>query len=168
MSGNWTALEGVRAFYRTGEEVTLASLPSGTSRVVARRARGDLAEAEVNKEATFAGLPGGTYSIEALAADGSVLADELTTVGAHAGERPVHGFATTFEDGALPAVLDWLRKLRCTVVQIYDWMYKYTEPLGPEQGWSDFAGRSISFQTLSALAEGIRQGGAVAHAYAPV
>jgi dextranase len=168
MTANLTVLEDVRPFYRTGEEVTLASLPVGTSRVVARRARGDVAEAEVNKEATFAGLPGGTYSIEALAADGSVLADELTTVGAHAGERPVHGFATTFEDGALPAVLDWLRKLRCTVVQIYDWMYKYTEPLGPEQGWRDFAGRSISFQTLCALAEGIRQGGAVAHAYAPV
>ena len=49
----------------------------------------------------------------------------------------MHGFATSFEDGALPAVLDWLRELRCTVVQIYDWMSEYTEPLGPEQGWRD-------------------------------
>ena len=146
----------------------VASLPAGTSRVVARRARGDLVEAEVKNGATFAGLSGGTYSVEALAPDGSVLAEELTTVGAHAGERPVHGFATSFEDESIPAVLDWLRELRCTVVQIYDWMYTYTAPLGPEQGWRDFSGRSVSFQALRALASGIREGGAVAHAYAPV
>jgi dextranase len=163
-----TALEGVRAFYRTGEPITLANVPAGTSRVVARRARGDLVEAEVGNEASFAWLDGGTYSLEALAADGSLLAEELTTVGAHAGERPVHGFATSFEDEDIPGVLDWLRELRCTVVQIYDWMYKYAAPLGPEQGWRDFSGRTVSFQALCALASGIREGGAVAHAYAPV
>jgi dextranase len=161
-------LEGVRAFYRTGEEIALVTLPEGTSRVVARRAQGDLVDAEVGTGAIFSELVGGTYSIEALAADGSVLAEELTTVGAHAGERPVHGFATSFDDGSIPAVLDWLRQLRCTVVQIYDWMYKYAAPLGPEQGWRDFSGRTVSFQALRALASGIREGGAVAHAYAPV
>jgi hypothetical protein len=102
-----------------------------------------------------------------MAADGSVLAEELTTVGAHAGERPVHGFATSFDDESIPSVLDWLRELRCTVVQIYDWMYKYTEPLGPEDGWRDFSGRSVSFEALRALAAGLREQGAVAHAYAP-
>ena len=168
MSPQRVALQGVRSFYPINEEITLASLPAGTSRVVARRTRGDVVQAEVNKEATFAGLPGGTYSIEALAADGSLLAEELTTVGAHAGERPVHGFATSFEDENIPAVLDWLGKLRCTVVQIYDWMYTYTAPLGPEQGWRDFGGRTVSFQALRALASGIREGGAVAHAYAPI
>jgi len=168
LSPERAALEGVRPFYRTGEEITLAALPAGTSRVVARRARGELVEAEVEKGASFAGLEGGTYSIEALAADGSVLADELTTVGAHAGERPVHGFATSFGDENIPAVLDWLGKLRCTVVQIYDWMHTYAAPLGPEQGWRDFAGRTVSFQALRALASGIREAGAVAHAYAPV
>ena len=162
------ALEGVRSFYRTGDEIIVAGLPAGTSRVVARRARGYLVEAQVGKEANFGGLEGGTYSFEALAADGTLLAEELTTVGAHAGERPVHGFATSFDDESIPAVLDWLRELRCTVVQIYDWMYKYTEPLGPEQGWRDFAGRSVSFEALCALAAGLRQVGAVAHAYAPV
>ena len=126
-------LEDVRAFYRTNEEIILTSLPAGTLRVVARRARGDLVEAQLGREASFDGLEGGTYSFEALAADGTLLAEELTTVGTHAGERPVHGFATSFDDGALPAVLDWLRELRCTVVQIYDWMHTYTEPLGPSR-----------------------------------
>jgi dextranase len=168
MSVQWVRLDGVRAFYRTGEEIALATLPAGTSRVVARRARGDLVDAEVGTRATFSGLVGGTYSIEALAADGSVLAEELTTVGAHAGERPVHGFATSFDDESTPAVLDWLRELRCTVVQIYDWMFKYTEPLGSEDGWRDPSNRPVSFLALRALAAGIREQGAVAHAYAPV
>jgi dextranase len=168
LSAQRRALEGVRAFYQANEEIIVANLPAGTSRVVARRAQGDLVEAQVGKAASFAGLERGTYSFEAVAADGSLLAEELTTVGAHAGERPVHGFATSFEDESIPRVLDWLRELRCTVVQIYDWMYKYTAPLGPEQGWRDFSGRRVSLQALCALAAGLRQGGAVAHAYAPV
>ena len=167
LSVHWIPLERLRAFYRTGEPIVVTSLPTGTARVVARRARGELVEAEVGRQASFAGLEGGTYSVEALAADGSVLADELTTVGAHAGERPVHGFATSFDEENIPAVLDWLGKLRCTVVQIYDWMYKYTEPLGTEQIWQDFSGRSVSLQALCDLVAGIRTQGAVAHAYAP-
>ncbi len=168
MNVAWARLDGVRAFYRTGEEIALAVLPAGTTRVVARRARGGSVDAEVATGAVFSGLTGGTYSIEALAADGSVLAEELTTVGAHAGERPVHGFATSFDDESTPAVLDWLRELRCTVVQIYDWMHKYTAPLGPEDGWRDPSNRPVSFLALRALASGIREQGAVAHAYAPV
>jgi dextranase len=168
MSVQCSRLDGVRAFYRTGEEITLPSLPASTSRVVATRARGDLVEAEVGTGASFAGLAGGTYSIEALAADESVLAEELTTVGAHAGERPVHGFATSFDDESTPAVLDWLQELRCTVVQIYDWMSEYTAPLGPEAGWRDPSGRPVSFGALRTLAAGIREQGAVALAYAPV
>ena len=98
LSAQRRALEGVRAFYQANEEIIVANLPAGTSRVVARRAQGDLVEAQVGKAASFAGLERGTYSFEAVAADGSLLAEELTTVGAHAGERPVHGFATSFED----------------------------------------------------------------------
>ena len=114
------------------------SLPAGHD--------GGLVEAEVGTAATFAGLPGGTYSIEALGADGSMLAEELTTVGVHAGERPVHGFATSFEDEDTAGVLEWLRELRCTVVQIYDWMSEYTAPLGPEDGWRDPSGRPVSLE----------------------
>jgi dextranase len=168
MNARPAPLEGVRAFYRTDEEISFADLPAGTSRVVARLARGELTEAALGKGATFEGLRGGTYSIEALATNESVLAEELTTVGAYPGERPVHGFATSFEDDAVPGVLEWLRELRCTVVQIYDWMAKYTAPLGPPEGWRDPSNRPVSFRALRALAAGIRAEGGVAHAYAPV
>lgn len=162
------ALESVRTFYQTGVPITIARLPAGTARVVARRARGDLVEAELGESGRFRELLPGTYSIEALDTNGTILAEELTTVGEHAGERPVHGFATSFDDESIPATLRWLRELRCTVVQIYDWMSKYTAPLGPEEGWLDPSGRHVSFRALRSLVTGLREVGAVAHAYAPV
>ena len=161
-------LDDLRAFYRTGEEIGL-ELPVGSAGVVARHAGGGVVKASVGGgEARFAGLAPGTYAVEALGHDGSLVAEELTTVGAHAGERPVHGFATSFEAGAVPEALDWLRQLRCTVVQIYDWMASYAAPLGPPDGWRDPSNRPVSFRALRSLASGIRAQGAVAHAYAPV
>lgn len=158
----------VRAFYRSGEEILLSSLPTATSRVIARRATGEDIEAELLTDACFAGLDGGTYALQALDAAGGLLAEELTTVGAHQGERPVHGFATSFRDEDIPSVLAWHRKLRTTVVQVYDWMASYTEPLGPSEGWNDPSNRPVSLQALRALAEGLGDLGAVAHAYAPI
>jgi len=160
--------DDVHAFYRTSEEVSLARLPAGTARVVARRANGATVEAHVGEGARFAELPAGSHAIEALAAGGELLAEEMTTVGSHQGERPVHGFATSFSDGDIPAVLEWHRALRSTVVQVYDWMASYTEPLGPEGGWEDPSHRPVSFQALRALSAGLAELGAVAHAYAPV
>ena len=168
----------VRAFYRTMEQIVLADLPEGTSRVVARRATGDVIEARLTAtpdgsdrspaEARFTGLDAGTYGLEALDSEGTLLAEELTTVGAHQGERPVHGFATSFQDADVEAVLTWHRALRSTVVQVYDWMASYTEPLGPETGWEDPSHRPVSFSALRALAAGLKDLGAVTHAYAPV
>ncbi|MFZ0170827.1 MAG: glycoside hydrolase family 66 protein [Acidimicrobiales bacterium] len=166
--GGLRLLDDVRAFYRTGDEIAIATLPLGTSRVVACRATAGAVEAELGGGARFTDLPSGTYVIEALDADGQVLAEELTTVAAHPGERPVHGFATSFQDGDVPAVLEWHRALRSTVVQVYDWMASYTEPLGPESGWKDPSNRPVSLKALRALAVGLHALGAVAHAYAPV
>ena len=101
-------------------------------------------------------------------ADGRVLAEEFTTVGAHAGERPVHGFATSFTDDAVDEVLAWHRCLRSTVVQVYDWMASYTEPLGTAQR----VGRSLTSARVPVRApgdahSGLARSGAVSHAYAP-
>jgi dextranase len=161
-------LADVRAFYRTGEEFRVATMPMATSRVVARRATGEVVEAELGACARFGGLPGGTYAIEALDAEGGLVAEELTTVGTHQGERPVHGFATSFQADDTPAILTWHKALRTTVVQVYDWMASYTEPLGPPKGWKDPSNRPVSFEALRALATGLGDLGAVAHAYAPV
>ena len=146
----------------------MSALPRGTARVVAYRATGDVFEAELGTDARFEGLPAGTYCIEALGPEEASLAEESITVGSHAGERPVHGFATSFVAQAVPAVLDWLAALRCTVVQVYDWMESYSAPLGPPSGWRDPSGREVSFDALRSLAVGIKATGAVAHAYAPI
>ena len=127
-----------------------------------------MVEADLDDGARFAELPSGTYAVEALDAGGDLLAEELTTVGAHPGERPVHGFATSFEEEDVAAVVSWHRALRSTVVQVYDWMASYTEPLGPKSGWKDPSNRPVSFKALCDLAAGLRALGAVAHAYAPV
>jgi dextranase len=166
--GQLPTLDDVRCFYRTGDVIEISCLPVGTSRVVARSSTKGTVEGEVGEGARFAQLPSGTYSIDALDADGQLLAEELTTVGTHAGERPVHGFATSFGNEEIESVLAWNRALRSTVVQVYDWMASYTEPLGPASGWKDPSNRTVSFEALRTLASGLRQQGAVTHAYAPV
>jgi len=158
----------VRSFYRTDEEVSLRALPAGTSHVVACRTTGELVQAELGLVARFGTLRAGTYALQALDAKGGLLAEELTTVAAHQGERPVHGFATSFQAEDIPAVLAWHRALRTTVVQVYDWMASYTEPLGPSSGWNDPSNRPVSLEALRSLAAGLDELGAVAHAYAPV
>ncbi|HXY44844.1 MAG TPA: hypothetical protein VEH29_11700, partial [Acidimicrobiales bacterium] len=113
----------MRTFYATGEDVILEDLPAGTTGLLARRASGEevkgVIEGVVEGVARLEGLASGTYVMEAVAADGKILAEEMTTVGAHPGERPVLGFATSFDETSVEPVLDWLRALRCTVVQIY-------------------------------------------------
>lgn len=167
-SGGQRQFDDVRTFYRSGEEISVSALPAGTFRIVASRATGHIFEAELNGTARFTGLPAGTYSIEAYDAAGVLLGEELTTVGIHQGERPVHGFATSFQEEDIPLVLEWHRALRSTVVQVYDWMASYTEPLGPESGWEDPSHRPVSPKALRSLAEGLKELGAITHAYAPV
>lgn len=161
------------AFCRTGHDLRINNLPAGSRRVTARTATGALLEAETTADggrptARLIGLRAGTWSIQAHDAAGRVINEQVTTVGEHPGERPVHGFATSFGDADVAAVLAWHRALRSTVVQIYDWMNSYTEPAGPEQGWSDPGGRPVSLRALRSLATGLRDAGAVAHAYAPI
>jgi dextranase len=65
-------------------------------------------------------------------------------------------------------VLAWLRQLRCTVVQVYDWMASYSTPLATTPSYHDPLGRPIERSALEMLIRGIRDLGAVAQAYAPV
>lgn len=167
-SGRPRPFHDVRSFYRSGEEIIVSALPKGTFRVVASRATGHVFQAKLDGSARFTGLPAGTYSIEAYGAAGDLLIEELTTVGVHQGERPVHGFATSFKEEDISLVLEWHRALRSTVVQVYDWMASYTEPLGPETGWEDPSHRPVSLKALRSLAGGLKELGAVTHAYAPV
>jgi len=161
-------LSDLRSFYRTGEEVVLEDLPQGTAHVVARRATGECTDVPVDRVARIEGLVSGTYALEAISCDGKILFEELTTVGAHPGERPVLGFATSFAESSVAPVLKWLKALRCTVVQVYDWMGSYSEPLGSQTNWTDPLGRPVSGDALRSLVAGIRATGAVAQAYAPV
>jgi dextranase len=160
-------IPGVRSFYRSGEEIVL-DLPVEADHVVARRADGSVVPARQVGTQWRLALNSGTYNIEAVGAADELLAEELTTVGRHQGERPVHGFATSFQDADVDEIVQWHRSLRTTVVQIYDWMSSYTAPLGETPQWQDPSHRPVSLAALRRLAGEFGAMGAVTHAYAPI
>ena len=152
-----------------GDDVIAEGLPVGTNEVLARTAFGKTSLANVSgSTARVSGLPIGTHLIEALSADGEVLAEDFVSVRAFLGDDPIVGFATSFDSSSIPAVLSWLRQLRCTVVQVYDWMEWYSKPLAETDAYVDPLKRPIELSALRHLIEGIRANGTVAQAYAPV
>ena len=158
----------LRAFHSTTEEIAFDDVPLRTARIRALLASGESFEAVHGDRWTLSNLRSGTYAVQAIDESGRLLAESITTIGAHPGERPVHGFATSFKVDDVASILKWHRSLRSTVVQVYDWMASYTEPLGPKSGWEDPSHRPVSFDALRELATGLRAQGSVTHAYVPI
>ncbi|MGH3280603.1 MAG: glycoside hydrolase family 66 protein, partial [Trebonia sp.] len=162
-------LTDVRCQYLAGEPIVAAGLPAQVASAVVRTAFGRTFAGHVHEgQARFTEIPAGTHTVELYAADDRLLAEELTNVREQPGDDPIMGFATSFDAASVPATLDWLGQLRCTVVQVYDWMERYSEPLGPAGAYRDRLGREIDRGALESLIAGIRSRGAVAQAYAPV
>jgi dextranase len=159
-------LAGVPAFCPAGAPLRPGQLPPGTVRLLARDALGATVAASP-AESGFTGLDPATWAVEAWSADGTLLADELVTVAEHPGASPVMGFVTTFA-GDTERATGWLRALRCTVVQAYDWMASYSSPLPDAASWHDPLGRPVELSALRSLAAGLAGGGTVLQAYAPV
>jgi dextranase len=158
----------LRAFHSTLETIIIEDVPQGSVRVCALLASGESMEATHDGQWKLTNLFAGTYAVQAIDDSGRLLGEIITTVGINAGERPVHGFATSFTEDDIPSVLEWHRSLRSTVVQVYDWMASYTEPLGPSNGWNDPSNRPVSLDALRSLAIGLQDQGSVAHAYVPI
>jgi dextranase len=159
----------LRTSYLLGEQITVADLPPGTQTVVMRAASGSAWQARIEHgAATMAAVTAGTHAAEAWSAEGALLAEELTTVSGNLADNPVVGFATSFASDATADVVAWLKALRCTVVQFYDWMSRYSLSIGSCEYWTDPLDRPISRRGLTGLIGGIRELGAVAQAYAPV
>ncbi len=78
----------------------------------------------------FRDIPPGTHTLEIYGSDRRLLAEEIVSVRDNPGEDPILAFATSFDAATVPSTLEWLRSLRCTVVQVYDWMHSYSKPLG--------------------------------------
>jgi dextranase len=163
-----SALPGVRTWYPAGEAVLVTALPEGTGHLVTRSPFGPAASFPVRHGQVLTGpLRPGTWAIEAWSEAGDLLAEELTTV-ARPGDQPVPGFACTYDPDAVAAVLAWLRALRCTSVQFYDWMETYAEPLAESDDYADRLGRKHSLAAIRELTAGCRAMGATPQAYAPV
>ncbi len=153
-----------------GNDVVVQGLPEGTTKVLARTAFGQTFNATIDDgSAQLSDLPVGTHAVEAISSDGDLLVDDFVSVRASMGDDPiVMVFATSFDTASAPAVLSWLRQLRCTVVQVYDWMERYSMPLATTDSYRDPLNRPIELAALRDLIKGIRENGAVAQAYAPV
>lgn len=164
-----SALGGLKTWYAAGQPVRIAQLPPGTARLSARSAFGDVADAAAGPGGgQFDALPDGTYAVEAFSAAGDLLGEEFTTVSSWPGANPVPGFVTSFRPDAVQPVLAWLRALRCTTVQFYDWMASYAAPLAASDRYADRLGRAHSLAAIEQLTAGCRELGAVPQAYAPV
>ncbi len=152
-----------------GSDVAVAGLPVGTSEVLARTAFGKTYVGTISHDtAVLSNLPVGTHAVEARSSDGEILAEDFVSVRAFLGDDPIVGFATSFDAASSAAVLSWLQQLRCTVVQVYDWMERYSQPLAETESYHDPLNRPIELSALRQLVKGIRETGAVAQAYAPV
>jgi dextranase len=157
------------ASYLVGHQITVTDLPAGTRTVVVRAASGEAWHADVvHGVARAPAVSPGTHAVEAWSAGGRLLGEELTTVSRSVADNPVVGFATSFAGQPVAEIADWLKALRCTVVQLYDWMGRYALSTGSAQSWLDPLGRPVSRQGLTRLIGSIRDLGAVAQAYAPV
>jgi dextranase len=158
----------LRSFHPTGDDIVIYQAPVHTARVVALASSGVTLDAVYQDGWTLAGLRPGTYAVQAMDDNDCLLGEIVTTIGEHPGERPVHGFVTSFQDEDVATVLAWHRSLRSTVVQVYDWMASYTEPLSPASGWRDPSNRPVSLDALRSLASGLRAQGSVTHASVPI
>jgi dextranase len=155
--------------YLLGEPIVVGDLPVGAASVRVRSALGALYEASlVEGTASVLAVPEGTHALEVCDAGGTVIAEEFFGVRKRRGEDPVLGFVTSFDDASRDGVLAWLRDLRCTVVQVYDWMDSYSRALSTSEHYEDPLGRPIDRAALVRLITEIKEVGAVAQAYAPV
>jgi dextranase len=167
MASEW--LSDLRSCYLADDEVTVTHIPSSTVSALVRTAFNTKQEGTLGEDVVrFSNLPVGTHSLEVRSRDGALIAEELFSVTRHAGEDPVMGFVTSFDSSSRESVLAWLRDLRCTVVQVYDWMDSYSYPLPATTTYEDPLNRPIDRVELEKLIQGIREIGAVAQAYAPV
>ena len=163
------AITDLRSAYLLGEPIAVSDLPASAASVRVRSAFGHLREASLAEgTASFLAVPEGTHALEVCDAGGSIIAEEFFGVRQHRGEDPVLGFVTSFDDASRDSVLAWLRDLRCTVVQVYDWMDSYSQALSTSEHYEDPLGRHIERAALEKLIVGIKEVGAVAQAYAPV
>jgi dextranase len=162
-------LRDLRCAYLVHEEIVVGDLPPETVSVKVHTAFGRAIDATMrNGKATIGGLGEGTHVLSARSASGELLAEEFFGVRHALGEDPIMGFVTSFDKKSQPSVLSWLRRLRCSVVQIYDWMESYSTPLATTDSYLDPLGRPIELSVLKELIAGIKSLGTVAQAYAPV
>ena len=169
MSGPAGDLRDLRCAYLADEEILLERPPAGAGALLARSAFGRSFPAQpAGGSFRLPSLPVGTHAVELRSPAGAIVAEEFVSIRSSPGDDPIVAFATSLDGATVPSSLEWLRRLRATVVQVYDWMERYSAPLAAAASYRDPLGRPIDRSALEQLNAAIRREGAIAQAYAPV
>lgn len=157
-----------RAGYRPGDPVTIELDPpaaeAGTLVVtrLAERVREIAVEAGAVRVQIGDLVPGG-YGITLGARRTAI--DVLRS----AFDRPRYGFVAELTDRAdLPAVMRTFRRLHLTAAQFYDWAYRHSTLLPPEDRYLDPLGQERSLAVVDAMASAFASQGTVPLGYSAV
>ena len=162
-------LSDLHCAYLADEEILIERPPGGADALLARSAFGRTFPAQpVGGAFRLPRLPVGTHAVELRSPAGAIIAEEFVSIRASPGDDPIVAFATSLDGETVPRSLEWLGRLRATVVQVYDWMERYSAPLAAAASYRDPLGRPIDRLALERLNGAIRREGAIAQAYAPV
>ncbi|MGV8979009.1 MAG: glycoside hydrolase family 66 protein [Cellulomonas sp.] len=120
-------------------------------------------------------LPVGTYGVElttaSLTADSSsqALARTAVEVTADVRSRLRYGFVADYAPGRdLAPVIDMVRRLHLTGVQLYDWAYRHADLVAGGEDYRDALNRPVSLETVRRLTGAIRDAGSRSFGYAAV
>lgn len=109
-------------------------------------------------------FPPGGYGVDLVSATGERLASTAFDVWARPFERPRYGF-TAHHDGIDPqAIARHFRRLHLTAAQFYDWAWRYTDLVGPEQ-YADTLGNPVSLPAVRSVVAALHEAGASALGY---
>ena len=121
-------------------------------------------------------LPVGTYGLELTSAAAPTgtdarapLARTAIEVTADVRSRLRYGFVADYAPGRdITPVLDMVRRLHLSGVQLYDWAYRHADLVGGGEEYNDALDRPVSLDTVRRLAEAIRDVGSRSFGYAAV
>lgn len=84
-------------------------------------------------------------------------------------ERPRYGFVVKLTDGSdAPAVSRFFRRLHLNLAQFYDWAYRHSQLMPPEQHYVDPLGQERDLGTVDRMAEALADGGTTPLGYSAV
>lgn len=158
-----------KSWFTPDEDVAIeadGAPPSATVRLV--HVASVVAEVPATPAVRFPNPGRGGYGVE-LWADGALVASTAVDVLGDAFERPRYGFVAAMTGAVdVAAVARFARRLHLTLSQFYDWGYRHSELLPPDEHYLDPLGQERELSTVNELGTALQQFGTLPLGYAAV